>query len=125
MLALKNAGRLPQVPTNTDVYVIGLDDDARRWAATLSHELRGIGLAAEHDLLRRSMKAQMREANRRGATLVVIAGSNELAAAEAQVKDMRDGSQRSVPFESLLGELLRAASQPPVAQGGSGPISES
>lgn len=105
ILALKSAGRLPQLSTDTDVYIIGLDDASRRWAMGISHELRTAGLAAEHDLLRRSMKAQMREANRRGAKLVVIAGENELLAREAQLKDMRDGSQRGVAFESLVGEI--------------------
>jgi histidyl-tRNA synthetase len=125
ILALKNAGRLPQIPAETDVYIIGLDDASRRWAASIAHEIRTSGLAAEHDLLRRSMKAQMREANRRGAKLVVIAGENELAAREAQVKDMRGGAQRGIPFDALLGELIRSAAEAPVATEETGPISES
>jgi histidyl-tRNA synthetase len=104
---------MPQIPPELDVYVIGLDDRARRWGATLARELRRAGLSTETDLLRRSMKAQMREANRRGARLVVIAGENELAAREAQVKDMRDGSQRGIPFDGLAGELLAAARSAP------------
>lgn len=57
------------------------------------------------------MKGQMREANRRGAALVVIAGSHELASRAAQVKRMADGQQRSVPFddlESTVQELLES-----------------
>jgi histidyl-tRNA synthetase len=125
IIALKTAGRLPSLPTDTDVYVIGLDDASRRWASSLVYQIRAAGLSAEHDLLRRSMKAQMREANRRGARFVVIAGENELAAREAQVKDMRGGAQRTVPFDLLVGDLLRSASEPPVATEEVGPISES
>ena len=125
LLALKNDARLPQIPSETDIYVVGLDDPARRWALSFAHDIRKAGYAAEHDLLRRSMKAQMRDANRRGAKLVVIVGENELATREAQVKDMRDGSQRSVPFDTLLGELMTAASAAPVVSQETGPISES
>jgi histidyl-tRNA synthetase len=125
ILALKNAGRLPNIPADTDVYVIGLDDASRRWASAFVHDVRSAGLAAEYDLLRRSMKAQMRDANRRGARFVVIVGENEIAAREAQVKDMRGGTQRAVPFDALLGELLAGAGEPPVATEEVGPISES
>jgi len=106
ILALKTAGRLPQIAPETDVYVIGLDDASRRWATSIVHQIRAAGLSAEHDLLRRSMKAQMREANRRGAKLVVIAGENELAAQEAQVKNMQGGGQETVAFGGLVDDLV-------------------
>lgn len=125
LLALKNAGKLPAVTAESDVYIVALDDASRLWATRTAHELRRSELAVEYDLLRRSMKAQMRDANRRGAKLVVIVGENEIAAGEAQVKDMRDGSQRGVPFAALNGELLTAARQPVVASGAAGPITDS
>jgi histidyl-tRNA synthetase len=120
LLALKNAGRLPEFPPETDVYVVALDDPSRRWATTVVHDIRSAGLSAELDLLRRSMKAQMRDANRRGARLVVIVGENELAAREAQVRDMRAGTQHAVGFDALVGDLIALAGAQPEA-----PISES
>jgi len=109
LLAATAAGAVPANEPSLDVYVIGLDDPSRRWASTLTHTLRREGLVADCDLLRRSMKAQMREANRRGASLVAIAGENELAAAEAQVKDMRSGDQRGVSFDDLTAYLRESS----------------
>lgn len=101
LLACEAAGTLGSPAQESDVYVVGLDDEARRWAVGTTHKLRRAGLRAECDMLRRSMKAQMRDANRRGARYAVIVGSNELAAGAAQVKNFGDGTQQSVPFEVL------------------------
>ena len=125
LIALEKSHAPPAAAPELDVYIIGLDDPSRRWAAAMARTLRHAGLSTEHDLLRRSMKAQMREANRRGARLVVIAGENEIAAREAQVKEMQSGTQRGIPFDDLAGELLRAAREPAVNPEPLGPISES
>ncbi len=101
LLAMEAAKAMPAIPLTADAYVIGLDAPSRRWAFAATTELRRNGLAAECDLLQRSMKAQMREANRRGARVVVIAGESELAAGEAQVKDLSTGEQRGVAFADL------------------------
>jgi histidyl-tRNA synthetase len=125
LLALDRTGRLPAIPQEVDVYLIGLDDASRRWATTAVRGLRHAGLAADYDLLRRSMKAQMREADRKGARLVVIVGENEFAERIAQVKDMRTGEQRGIPFDDLAGQLLIAAASEPAGRNVPGPITES
>ena len=56
-------------------------------------------------MLRRSMKAQMREANRKGARMAVIVGESELAERHAQVKNLRTGEQHGIGFDALVGEL--------------------
>jgi histidyl-tRNA synthetase len=125
LLAAQAAGAVPPPAPEIDAYIIGLDDPSRRWAMATVHALRRAGLAAECDLLRRSMKAQMRDANRKGARHVVIVGGNELAAREAQVKDMQSHTQRGIPFDDLLGELLHPAAEHLVDPELPGPISES
>jgi histidyl-tRNA synthetase len=55
----------------------------------------------------------------------VIVGENELAARDAQVKNMGSGEQSGVPFDALAGELLRMARQPRDVSTLTGPISES
>lgn len=111
LMAMEHAGLLPEEAPSTDVFLVALDDDARSWAFSVARSLRSIGMTVGLDPLGRSMKGQMREANRRGAALVVIAGSHELASRAAQVKRMADGQQRSVPFddlESTVQELLES-----------------
>ncbi|MEP7220039.1 MAG: ATP phosphoribosyltransferase regulatory subunit, partial [Bacteroidota bacterium] len=133
LIALQHAGLAADTAPEEDVYVIGLDDASRAWAATATAEFRAAGLAAECDLLRRSMKAQMREANRRGARAVVIVGGDELAGRHAQVKDLASGDQRAIGFDDLLGELKGLLARPatphivpaPVQPDRTEPISES
>ena len=108
IIAAQAAGSLPATPAATDVYVIGLDDASRTWAMQTVYQLREKGIASECDLLGRSMKAQMREANRKGARQVVIVGGNELENRAAQVKNMETHDQSEVSFDDLLETLSRA-----------------
>ncbi len=101
ILSILATGSGPQEATGPDAYIIALDDDARRWGVETAAALRRTGASVEFDLLGRSMKAQMREANRKGARRAIIVGSNELAAGTAQVKDMETKEQTEVPFDQL------------------------
>lgn len=106
LIAMENAGVLEKPVPAIDVYLIGLDDPSRDWAFSMAARLRQTGLSAESDVLRRSMKAQMREANRRGAQEVVIVGESEFSQQAAQVKNLASGEQRAVRFDDLPGDLL-------------------
>lgn len=105
ILSCEAAESFPDMSPELDVYLVALDDDARRWAAGMAGNLRREGLSVEHDLLGRSMKAQMREANRKGARRAVIVGGSEMEERVAQVKDMQANEQTSVPFDELVAAL--------------------
>jgi histidyl-tRNA synthetase len=83
------------------VYFVGMDTASRRWAFKKAVKLRSAGISAELDYAGRSVKAQMREANKLGSRFVVLVGENEMASSQAQVKDMKESMQESVDFESL------------------------
>jgi histidyl-tRNA synthetase len=106
ILARRNAGSPSTPPGQTDVYLVALDDEARRWASRTAHELRLDGVSVETDLLRRSMIAQLRDANRRGARFVVIVGGTEMESRVAQVKSMADSGQSAVPFDEIVANLV-------------------
>lgn len=104
-LALDAAGvELPGSP-RPDVYLVALGEEAAAWASGEAANLRARGVSVVTDLLNRSMKAQMREANRLNARRSVIVGSDELAAREAVVRDMSDSSQVRVAFDDLATHL--------------------
>ncbi|MGE3800993.1 MAG: histidine--tRNA ligase [Candidatus Kapaibacterium sp.] len=102
ILSIQAANSGPQSVGKIDAYIVALDDDARRWAVETAATLRRAGASVEFDLLGRSMKAQMREANRKGATRAIIIGSNEMVAKVAQVKEMEANEQSEVPFDQLI-----------------------
>jgi histidyl-tRNA synthetase len=99
-----------------DVFFVGLDEDSRRWCFAETHECRRIGIAAECDFAARSMKAQMREANKRGSRMAVIVGADELSFAAAIVKDMSTGDQTSVAFADMLSYLKKMTKRATIIQ---------
>jgi len=83
------------------VYLVGMHDESRAWTFQQAVRLRSIGISVEMDYAGRSVKAQMREANRLQSRYVLIVGEEEMATSQAQVKDMREGTQESIAFEQL------------------------
>ena len=96
----------PESPT-PDVFIAALGDEAERWVFRTSQELRATGLHVAHDLKGRSLKAQMKEANRQNAPYTMIIGGNELEAEAATVKEMESGEQEEVAFDELATYLTR------------------
>jgi len=91
------------------VFLAALGDAARRAVWPWLAELRRRGAAAEWDYEGRSLKSQLRRADRLGARLVVILGENELAAGVAQLRDMAEKTQREVPLADLVETLAPTA----------------
>ncbi|MEJ2054827.1 MAG: His/Gly/Thr/Pro-type tRNA ligase C-terminal domain-containing protein, partial [Calditrichaceae bacterium] len=60
---------------------------------------------AEQDMLSRSVKAQMREANRQNAAFVILLGEDELNKKTFSVKLMEQGTQVEIPFDKLISFL--------------------
>ncbi len=82
-------------------YLLGMDAASRSRAFVLAEELRAHGISCETDLVGRSVKAQFKYADKRGARFVVTIGQNELEEGAAEVKDMRASSSERVKFEEL------------------------
>ncbi len=89
-----------------DVWMVALGETAGREAFLLLQTLRAAGLRVGMELAHRSMKAQMRLANRACARQVVIVADRELEAEVATVKDMGTGEQSTVPLAGLADNLI-------------------
>ena len=83
-----------------DVYVIDLTGGLE--ALALTHELRRAGVRADRSFDNRSMKAQFKGADRSGAPLAVIIGSDELADGTATLRDLRTGTQEPIARADIL-----------------------
>ncbi len=107
LIVLEQRGALPRAAGRPDCYLVAADARARDEAFTLAAALRGRGLAVEIDLLGRSVKAQMRDANRRSARTTIVLGADELASGTAHLKHMDDGASAPVTWRAL--DALAAA----------------
>jgi histidyl-tRNA synthetase len=83
-------------------FVGAIGDEPRVEALRLLRELRVAGLAASMEFEGRSLKAQMKRADRLGARVVLIMGADELAKGEVTLRDMRNSEQRAVPRADVV-----------------------
>ncbi len=90
-----------ELACSTKVLFTNFGDAEQTASMRLIGQLRDKGIAAEIYPDQGKMKKQMEYANRRAIPYVVIIGSDELAAGEATIKDMRSGEQRKVSFAEL------------------------
>ena len=97
--------------TNSEIHPIiflaAADEPGKEWVLEQCMYLRAAGIPCEIDLLERSLKAQMREADRQRVTYVAIIGDNELKQKEITLKNMRSGNQQTIKLPDLLNELQK------------------
>ena len=85
-----------QEESSRGVYLCAIGDEAILPVQTIAYRLRRAGLHVVTDLQRRSMKAQMKEANKQRVKWTVMIGENELANSTAVLKSMETGEQQTV-----------------------------
>jgi histidyl-tRNA synthetase len=83
------------------LFIAALGDEAKTFTVKLTRDLRQKGISCETDYLGRSLKAQMREANRQKAQKVLIIGEEEIKKGKAVLKDMENGEQQEISFEEV------------------------
>ena len=88
-----------------DAYIVTLGDAARKWGLKNLPLLRECGLSATMDYMGRSMKAQMKDANRENALYTIIVGENELTEGTFTLRNMKESDEKSLPFNKILDEL--------------------
>jgi len=87
------------------IYLIGLGDEVRSTMITILGQIRNAGFYIEFDPLRRSIKSQLRESNKLGASITIILGEKEMEEQCVQIKDLSNGNQQSVSFDSIISYL--------------------
>jgi histidyl-tRNA synthetase len=110
LLACDSEGVFEAPPTAVDVFVI--DTTGGHEALVLTDELRRAGLGADRAFESRSMKSQMKQADRSGAALAVIIGSDEKAAGTVTVRSLRDGGEQVVVPREVAVEHVRKMRTP-------------
>lgn len=95
---------LPEQP-RCDICLVPLGEKASVYCSALIQRLREEGFAAESDLMGRSLKAQLKYANKIAARYTMVIGDAELEAGSARLKDMDSGAEAEVAFARLAAEL--------------------
>ena len=98
--ALNFLGHAKTQSADAPVVVLVMDRAETAHYAKLTSDLRQAGIRAEMYLGTSGMKAQMKYADRRGAPLAIIQGSDERAAGQVQIKDLALGAEIAKGIES-------------------------
>jgi len=103
-----------ETSSRLDLFLIVQSDQLRSLAPKLIQQWRSRGLRCDMDTLRRSMKAQMREANRQQALYVAILGDEEVDQGVVQLKNFESGVQKAIAFDEVVSVIQdqQATSQP-------------
>jgi histidyl-tRNA synthetase len=87
-------------------FVVSASSEAVPATLEIARELRAAGVSTVFDLDSRSLKSQLRQADKSGARYALIVGGDELARGSVQLKDLAKGTQTEVPRSDLM-KLLR------------------
>ena len=102
LLMVREAMKVPQIEVpGPDVYLVSLGGAALAKNRKIAARLRQSGISVMLEPEEKSMKSQMRSADRLKARHVFILGESELASGQAVLKKMADGSQQTIPIDSL------------------------
>lgn len=89
------------------IFIGGMDCESREKAFEIATYLRGKGICAEIDHMERSVKAQLKYADKTGARFVTVIGENELVAQTVNIKNMRTGESQAVKLENIYTYLVK------------------
>ena len=104
LMVMKAQGIEIPAPAACDLYIGSIGEEASVEALRLCGILRKEGFSAECDIVGRSVKAQMKYADKIGARFSMVLGDNELAEKKATVKNMATGENAEVMLD---GEPLK------------------
>lgn len=94
LLACENEGTLNQHDEKIDLYIVKLDKDLTSELLDLALNFRRKNISVDFDYLNRSVKAQMREANKLNARYVLFLGGEEYKSGSVNLKNMKSGDQK-------------------------------
>ena len=87
---------------STDIFMVTIGEDAISTGLKISDSIRlNTQLSVTCDMKRRSLKAQMKEANKLNAKYSIIIGNDELLVKKVVIKDMNSGEQKNVHFDKI------------------------
>lgn len=105
IMVMENQGIEFPNPKSTDIFIATIGDKAQYYAQKLVYDLRKEGINAETDLMGKSVKAQMKYANKLGACFSIVLGDNEIDTNKAFLKNMDTGEEKEISLDTVIDRL--------------------
>lgn len=106
LLLLEENGLLQDNTEGPLVFVAGMGQQGAKTARAVTRAFRREGFVAECDIAGRSLKAQMKAANRLNAQYTLVIGDDEAASGSAKLKKMADGSEYEFSLQDAVLSLV-------------------
>jgi histidyl-tRNA synthetase len=100
LLACENEKSFTLPEPAIDIYLIRIEKELETVVSELASKLRRQNLTIDFDYLQRSVKAQMREANKLNAQFALFVGGEEYEQGNINLKNMETGEQKIIPLNS-------------------------
>jgi len=107
VMVLEMQKKFPPENERLDLFIAPLGEKAKSLGLKIVKDLRAKGLRCDMDFLGRSLKSQLKEADRQKAKKVLIIGEDELKKGKGTLRDMESKKQKEIEFEKLVYELIR------------------
>ncbi|HEY8443298.1 MAG TPA: histidine--tRNA ligase [Clostridia bacterium] len=107
LLAIENAGINIEDANKLETFVAYADAELVDEAIKLVGELRKAGISADYDQTGRSLKAQLKYADKQGAQFCVTIGGDELKSGVYPIKNMRNGNTLQVARQNIIETILK------------------
>lgn len=101
LMVLKSRGLLPGLANKPDIYLAPLGEAAQLKVFPLVIKLREAGYIVETDFQTRSLKSQLKLANKLGAPMVGVIGEDELAKGQILIRKMDSSEQETISLDGL------------------------
>lgn len=89
-------------PSRPDLFIVAMGDKATLKAVEIAKDMRDEGYSVVYDLNGRSLRAQMKYADKISAKYNVVIGDNEVDTKSAVLKDMTTGEQSNISLETFV-----------------------
>lgn len=107
IMVMKAQGmEVPDLPRPA-VYVAHFGGETKMKGMEICAVLREAGIGAQFSFGERGIKSQLRDAHRSSCAFAVILGEEEVAEKKATVRNMKEGTQKSVPIENLASHIQK------------------
>ncbi|MEX2186801.1 MAG: histidine--tRNA ligase [Pirellulales bacterium] len=107
LAAMEELDMLPTAATPAEVFVAYFDAERLHDYLRLAAAVRGEGIGVELFPEPKKLGQQLKYADQRGFRVALIAGSNELAAGQCQVKDLKSGGSETVAFDAVAAAVKK------------------
>ncbi len=107
MLLKQAQGSDDQIEDTPDIFIASIGEQGEKKAVSIGYSLRLKGIKAEYDTMGRSLKAQMKYADKIGAKFNICIGDDDIASDCVTVKNMESGEKTSMKLSNITEEIIK------------------